>query len=77
MTPQCNLGTLQTLNFGQNFRQSCISYKICTIILQVCYNAEHFLQDSDNILAKFATLCRKFSQIMRWVIFRWVRVSVR
>ena len=25
-------------------------------LLQVCYNVEHFLQESDNIFAKFASI---------------------
>ena len=28
-------------------------------IFQVCYNVEYFLQESDNIFAKFAFICKK------------------
>ena len=28
-------------------------------ILQICYNFEHFLQESDNIFAKFASIRKK------------------
>ena len=31
-------------------------------ILQVCYSVENFLQESDNIFAKFASICKKFLQ---------------
>ena len=31
-------------------------------ISQVCYNVEHFLQESDNIFAKFASIRKKFLQ---------------
>ena len=31
-------------------------------ILQICYNVEHFLQDSDNIFAKIAFFRNKFLQ---------------
>ena len=31
-------------------------------ILQVCYSVEHFLQESDNIFAKFVSICKKFLQ---------------
>ena len=31
-------------------------------ILQVCYSVEHFLQESNNIFAKFASICKKFLQ---------------
>ena len=31
-------------------------------ILQVWYNVEHFLQESDNVFAKFASICKKFLQ---------------
>ena len=37
-------------------------------ILQICYNVEHFLQDSDNISAKIALLRKKFVQKKRCVI---------
>ena len=29
-------------------------------ILQVCYSVEHFLQESDNIFAKFVSICKIF-----------------
>ena len=32
--------------------------------LQICYNVEHFLQDSDNIFAKNAFFGKKFFQKM-------------
>ena len=43
---------LPTLNFLQE------PYKFVqeSQILQICYNVEHFLQDSDNIFAKIAFL---------------------
>ena len=31
-------------------------------ILQICYNVEHFLQDSDNISAKIEFLRKRFLQ---------------
>ena len=34
-------------------------------ILQACYNVELFLQDSDNIFAKLASIREKFLQKMR------------
>ena len=29
-------------------------------IFLVCYSLEHFLQESDNTFAKFASICKKF-----------------
>ena len=37
-------------------------------ILQVCYNVERFLQESDNIFAKFVSICKKFLQKIRCVV---------
>ena len=37
-------------------------------ILQVCYSVEHFLQESDNIFAKFVSICKQFLQKLRCVI---------
>ena len=55
---------LPTLHFLQK------SYKFVqeSQILQICYNVEHFLQDSDNISAKIAFFRKKFLQKMRCVI---------
>ena len=52
---------MPTLHFLQN------SYKFVQEpqILQICYNVEHFLQDSDNIFAKIAFFRNKFLQKMR------------
>ena len=36
-------------------------------ILQVCYNVEHYLQELDNVFAKFASICKKFLQKKRCV----------
>ena len=33
--------------------------------LQICYKVQHFLQESDNILTKFAYIRKKFLRKMR------------
>ena len=55
---------LPTLHFLQE------SYKFVqeSQILQICYNVENFVQDSDNISTKIAFFRKKFSQKMRCVI---------
>ena len=47
-----------------HFLQESYEFVRKTQILQVCYSVEHFLQDSDNIFAKFASICKKFLQKM-------------
>ena len=44
--------------------------QVCTKTLQICYNVEHFLQDSDNIFAKNAVFGKKFLQKKCDVSFR-------
>ena len=56
-------------NFLQimHFLQESYEFVRKTQILQICYSVEHFLQESDNIFAKFASICKKFLQKMRCV----------
>ena len=51
-----------------NFLQESYKFVQESQILQSCYNVEHFLQDSDNILAKIAFLRQKFLQRLQCVI---------
>ena len=67
----------QKLQFLQNSAESLPNYALLTKFekesqtLQVCYNVEHFLQDSDNIFAKIAHVM-KFLQKNAYAIFqRW------
>ena len=55
---------LSTLHFLQE------SYKFVqeSQILQICFNIEHFLQDSDNIFAKTSFFHKKILQKTRCVI---------
>ena len=48
-----------------DFLQESYEFVRKTQILQICYSVEHFLQESDNIFAKFASICKKFLQKMR------------
>ena len=50
-----------------HFLQESYEFVRKTQILQICYSVEHFLQESDNIFAKFASICKKFLQKMRCV----------
>ena len=50
-----------------HFLQESYEFVRKTQILQICYSVEHFLQESDNIFAKGAFICKKVLQKMRCV----------
>ena len=50
-----------------HFLQESYEFVRNTQFLQACCSVEHFLQESDNIFAKFASICKKLLQKMRCV----------
>ena len=52
---------LPIMHFLQEFYKFVQESQILQVC-QVCYNAERFLQEADNIFAKFASICKKFLQ---------------